>query len=701
MSTSSFYLSRTFLLMTSLILALATSIAVADCNPPIFTSVPALSVNKNHCSAYTFDFNATEGGNDHPADPVTFSASIGTINPTTGQLAVPTIMTCGSTTVTVTATNSCGSTADHTFEITWTNSKPNATAQIPPAGLVCPAGKQASYDFNTVDPDPCDAAFWTITALDPIVNPPSISGTGLFKWLTDSSEAGLTKSFSATITDQCGGADTALFTVQVLDHIPQILTIEKTHNSQLGTVEEVSIIRQIGSAQIGGFDLLVAFNSVPLNFISAQPGDALNACGWEYFTYKYIPTDNSCGWNCFESLVRISAIADVNNIAGSPSCNQLGENAELVKLRFYIAIDPNFECFYLPIRFAWLDCSDNSTKNIAGDSVWISSRVFDLENTDPFNDPNYEITDTVCSSEISYGGACADCDDASSSVRDIFFRSGGVDLSCTELEFFGDVNLNGIAYEIADATLLAEYFTGGLGVFTKNVVAQIAETDANYDGFVLTPGDLAYLLRVIVGDAQPFQKLHPFEVTARVDALGGIVSIDSPDPIAAVHMTFNVPEEIVIDNYTQLQLNYAVRDGKLHVLLWSGIESLDASIPAGINEIIKVHGATLDSIEISDYHGNMMSSMLSRRALPTEFALAQNFPNPFNPVTRININLPVLSNWSLDIFNVTGQVIESFTGTDIGIVGVDWDARRHPSGIYFYKVRVGSWTASKKMLLLK
>lgn len=695
------FLSRTFLLFGIVFFVSASSIALADCNPPVFTSAPAQSVNKNHCSAYLFDFNASEGGNIHPANPVTFSTTVGTINSATGQLSVPTFPTCGSTTITVTATNACGSTADYSFEITWTNTKPIAISQVQPSGLIFPAGQQAIYDFNSVDPDPCDGALWTITALDPVVNPPTVTGAGLFKWLTDSSEARLTKSFAASITDPCGGADTISFSVQVLDHVPQVLAIEKTYSSQLGSVEEVSITRKIGSAQIGSFDFLIAFNSLPLNFISAQPGDALNACGWEYFTYKYTTTSNSCGWNCVESLVRITAIADVNNVAGSPACNQFGENAELVKLRFYIAIDPNFECYYLPIRFAWLDCSDNSTKNIAGDSSWISSRVFDFENADPLNDPSYEMTDTVCSPEIFYGGACADCDDPQIGVRDIYFQNGGVDLVCDYFISVGDVNLNGIAFEIADASLLASYFTFGLGVFVKNVSAQVAQSDANHDSFVLTTGDLAYLLRVILGDALPFPKLHPFAVTAQVDALGGIVTIDSPDPIAAIHMTFDAPEEIVIDNYTQLQINYTVRDGKLHVLLWPGIENFDASFAAGINEIIKVHGATLDSIEISDYHGNMMSTMLSRRTLPIEFALAQNFPNPFNPVTRINLELPTLADWTLSIYNVTGQVIATFNDTGIGIVGVDWDARNYPSGVYFYRATMGSFSETRKMVLLK
>lgn len=93
--------------------------------------------------------------------------------------------------------------------------------------------------------------------------------------------------------------------------------------------------------------------------------------------------------------------------------------------------------------------------------------------------------------------------------------------------------------------------------------------------------------------------------------------------------------------------------------------------------------------------------MLSRRTLPIEFALAQNFPNPFNPVTRINLELPTLSDWTLSIYNVTGQVIETFNGTDIGIVGVDWDARNYPSGVYFYRATMGSFSETRKMVLLK
>jgi len=97
------------------------------CLPPVFTSTPGGPVNRNHCLTYTFDFNATEGGNVPAADPVTFSASAGTINPGTGELSVNPLAACGTTDVTVTAANSCGSTADYNFTITWTNNNPAIT----------------------------------------------------------------------------------------------------------------------------------------------------------------------------------------------------------------------------------------------------------------------------------------------------------------------------------------------------------------------------------------------------------------------------------------------------------------------------------------------------------------------------------------------------------------------------------------------
>ncbi len=89
--------------------------------------------------------------------------------------------------------------------------------------------------------------------------------------------------------------------------------------------------------------------------------------------------------------------------------------------------------------------------------------------------------------------------------------------------------------------------------------------------------------------------------------------------------------------------------------------------------------------------------------LPSEFALLQNHPNPFNPATSIEFALPTASQWTLSIYNLIGQKITEFRDhSEAGYVTIQWDASRMPSGLYFYRLEAGSnFVASKKMILLK
>jgi len=61
----------------------------------------------------------------------------------------------------------------------------------------------------------------------------------------------------------------------------------------------------------------------------------------------------------------------------------------------------------------------------------------------------------------------------------------------------GDINLNGVPNEVADAVLYTKYFIYGLQVFCIDQQAQIMETDTNADGLRLTVGDLVYQIRII------------------------------------------------------------------------------------------------------------------------------------------------------------------------------------------------------------
>lgn len=89
--------------------------------------------------------------------------------------------------------------------------------------------------------------------------------------------------------------------------------------------------------------------------------------------------------------------------------------------------------------------------------------------------------------------------------------------------------------------------------------------------------------------------------------------------------------------------------------------------------------------------------------LPEGYSLEQNYPNPFNPSTTINFSLPVNSEVSIQIFDVSGKEIETIhNGTlPAGVHSVVWNASNFPSGVYFYRMSVGGLTAEKKMVLIK
>ena len=89
--------------------------------------------------------------------------------------------------------------------------------------------------------------------------------------------------------------------------------------------------------------------------------------------------------------------------------------------------------------------------------------------------------------------------------------------------------------------------------------------------------------------------------------------------------------------------------------------------------------------------------------IPTEFLLSQNFPNPFNPSTSIQYSVSSRQFVSLKVFDVLGNEIETLVNEEkqAGTYEVTWYAKALPSGVYFYQLKAGEFTAVKKMILLK
>jgi len=89
--------------------------------------------------------------------------------------------------------------------------------------------------------------------------------------------------------------------------------------------------------------------------------------------------------------------------------------------------------------------------------------------------------------------------------------------------------------------------------------------------------------------------------------------------------------------------------------------------------------------------------------LPTFTSLDQNYPNPFNANTNISFSLAEAGNVSLNVYDITGRLVVTLVDgqMDAGQHVVAWDASSVSSGVYFYKLTAGDYTATKPMNLLK
>ena len=119
--------------------------------------------------------------------------------------------------------------------------------------------------------------------------------------------------------------------------------------------------------------------------------------------------------------------------------------------------------------------------------------------------------------------------------------------------------------------------------------------------------------------------------------------------------------------------------------------SVDAA--TAVFEGLSVTGGSASKGYISDVGGEV----------PSHVNLEQNFPNPFNPTTRIRYGIPESGNVRVVVYDALGrQVAELANGyRDAGISEVNFDARFLPSGVYFYTMETQGKILSRKMILMK
>jgi hypothetical protein len=661
-------------------------------NFPPAIAMPAITPI-SHCVVATINFTANEAENDVPYTWEVVSGAPGSTivstGPKTATWSWSDAPQQGAITLKVRAKDTFG--VNHwgdtlTVELMFTNNGPVITC---PTAVPTIQADQCK-DVTVTATDDCDPLVWTV------VDQGGMNGTvtntdGVFH-VCPLAPAGV-YTITVQVTDglvpvQCS------FNVNVIETAPYGVRIEKLHKQIQGQFADVDLtLLGVDPAEgFGGFDLLVAYDNSALSLQLAQEGSIYDLCNWEYFTFRFGANGN-CGNACPSGLVRVIGIAETNNgahhpIEGCPTDarvkDTLQEPVTLASLRFLVSNNRTFECQYIPVRFFWVDCGDNVLSNESGDVLFISAKVFDYDNAVPINNG--------LSGFPTYLGAQDDClthalPNKPLPLRYVDFYNGGVDIACADsIDARGDLNLNGLAYEIADAVMFTNYFIEGLSAFGAYPDGATAASDANADGLPLTVGDLVYLIRVIIGDALPYPKLAPLATSYSIE--NGKVSIDAEMGAAYLVFEGSVTPTLLANN---MKMKVGELNGQTRVLVYS-----DEANQTFNGAFLQVNG-TLVSSEFATYEGQPVAA----KNVPKNFAV-QNYPNPFNPTTTFELALPQGGDWSVNVYNVTGQLVWSQAGTsEPGIKTVEWNASNCASGVYFYKVAAGTSSITKKAVLLK
>jgi len=115
------------------------------------------------------------------------------------------------------------------------------------------------------------------------------------------------------------------------------------------------------------------------------------------------------------------------------------------------------------------------------------------------------------------------------------------------------------------------------------------------------------------------------------------------------------------------------------------------------------NGPRAFTVDISNY-----LSAIENAGIPDEFALYNNYPNPFNPITNIKYDIPEVADVHLEIYNVAGQRIRTLVQSqqEPGRYKVQWAAKNDygrpvASGMYIYRIRAGDFVSVKKLVLMK
>jgi hypothetical protein len=226
------------------------------------------------------------------------------------------------------------------------------------------------------------------------------------------------------------------------------------------------------------------------------------------------------------------------------------------------------------------------------------------------------------------------------------------------------------------------YFSAGHFVHDVLGVEWVGN-DIAYDSVFVSDPDLAITADMDTNDIALDCYTYPFDCSFNdiVDPLGWGTDDMLPSPFIAANTAYGA-------YYASTENGNVVFTGFIFPELPNDVQQ------AALGNFLAWSGSTVSNEEEPN--------------LPTQFALYENYPNPFNPVTTIRFDVPEVSDVNITVYNVLGKQVNSI---DLNTMspgkhhikwrGIDNAGKPVSSGVYFYTIKAGDFFATKKMMLLK
>jgi hypothetical protein len=304
------------------------------------------------------------------------------------------------------------------------------------------------------------------------------------------------------------------------------------------------------------------------------------------------------------------------------------------------------------------------------------------------------------------------------------------------IDIFGDANIDTLL-DIADVVSVVAYILGNIS-FTQRefMAADVTENDT------INVADLVGIINIILGrwtgpSPSPYSGSKPPAIV-RLDyedlqpgTTGELkVLADLEVPVAGAQIEINYdPEQLsfeaprLSDWSDKFIVEYKDdKQGKFTALLYNlsndpispgegSILSLPVAVSPHVLSKIKLE---IGEVVLADQNAVEIPVDDGKVSVPQAFELSQNYPNPFNPTTTIKYTLTSLGNGeeslptTLKIYNILGEVVRTLVDEpkSAGVHYEVWDGKddqghQVASGIYFYRLRAGEFSETKKMVLLK